>query len=128
MAFSPDSFKKAIGSPMGGAPGAAPAGKPGLDMESLMGNPPGGPGEIGEPGDSAAEEGSETSLEAALEQAGITATPDQLDQIKGILGISGGMMPEAAGEGETEKTGLGAPVPSAPAKPNSKIGKMFGGK
>lgn len=127
MAFSPDSFKKAIGSPMGGAPGAAPAGKPGFDMDSLM-NPPGGPGEIGEPGDSAAEEGSETSLEAALEKAGITATPDQLNSIREILGISGGMMPEAAGEGEIEQTGLGAPVPSAPAKPTSKIGKMFGGK
>lgn len=118
MAFGANAFKSAMGSPMGGStpPAGAPK-KPGLDLEGLMA-PPGGPGEIGEPGDSEAEEGSETSLEAALEQAGIQADPDQINKIKEILGIAGGAVP---GMGE-EEGGL----PPPPAAPTSKLGKMFG--
>ncbi len=124
MAFSPSAFKGAMGGPMGGTPpppmGGAP--KPGLDMESLMGEPG---GEMGEPGDSMAEEGSETSLEAALETAGIQASPDQLNQIKEILGLAGGAIPSMSGD-ETEPGGLGAPEVGGAPKFNSKLGKMFG--
>lgn len=126
MAFSADSFKKAMGSPIkpaGGSMGAPAGGE--MDMESLMkapgSMPPGGPGEIGEPGDSAAEEGSESSLESALESAGIQATPEQLSEIKNILGISGGMSPMAGSESED----VGAAPSSKPAF-SSKLDKMFG--
>ena len=97
---------------------------PGLDIEGLMGQPPGSPGEVGEPGDSMAEEGSETSLESALESANIQATPEQLNEIKGILGIGGAAMPAIPGSPD-EEMDLGAPP--APEKPTSKLGKMFGG-
>jgi len=121
MAFSPDTFKKAMGAPMGAPAGAPPAGG-GMDLESLMGAPGGEnmPGDLEGPGG----EGTETSLEAALEQANIQASPDQLSKIKDILGMSGGLVPEAGAdlgmEGEL-------PPPPAPEKPTSKLGKMFGG-
>jgi hypothetical protein len=127
MAINANAFKSAMGSPMGGGtppPGGKPAG--GLDLESLMGNPPGRAGEIGEMGDSEAEEGSESSLETALESAGFTATPEQINSIKEILGAGGGAIP-----GMGEDMGMGGEVPPPPASPvakgpTSKIGKLFG--
>ena len=117
---------------MGGSPGMPSKPAPGLDIEGLM-SEPGKPGEMGEPGDSMAEEGSETSLEAALESANIQATPEQLNKIKEILGIAGGAIPSMAGAPGEEDMDLGGesvpPMGGAPAgapKFNSKLGKMFG--
>ncbi len=118
MAFSPDSFKKAIGSPMS-APGGAPGGDSGLDLDSLMGAPgmENGPGDIEGPGG----EGAEMPLQQALEQAGYQVDSDKLSQIKAILGEAGGMAPEAGMDGEL-------PPPPMPEKPMSKLGKLLGKK
>ncbi len=127
MAFGSNAFKGAMNKPQPGA--GAPPPPPGddLDMESLMGNPPGMPGE--NPLEDAAEGGIEEepgSIEEAFEAAGIQATPDQINQVKTMLGLGGGALPEMGGELGAEATGLGAP----PAKPqfNSKLDRMFSGK
>ena len=129
MAFGSNAFKGAMNKPQPGAKPGMPPPPPGdnLDMESLMGNPPGMPGE--NPMENAAEGGIEeepNSVEAAFEAAGIQASPDQINQVKTMLGLGGGAVPEMGGDLGAETTGLGAP----PAKPqfNSKLDKMFAGK
>jgi hypothetical protein len=66
------------------------------------------------------DEGMEDPLEKSLEQAGYNPTPEQLDQIKGILDSGTG--------GETPDMELGteeaSPLP-APSKPKSKMDKLF---
>jgi hypothetical protein len=120
MAFSADSFKKAVGSPIKPppAPGGMPGAGGGMDMDALM-KPPGSIEDMPEDVEGPGGEMGETSLEQALEGAGIVATPEQINEIKGILGLSGGMAPDAGAE---------PPMGGAPAKPafSSKLDKMLG--
>ena len=129
MAFSPDTFKKAAGGPLGVPP--PPAGKPaggGLDMEALMGAP-GGEDQAGDIEGPGGEMG-ETSLQQALESAGSQVDPDKLNQIKAILGDAGGALPDLGGEEEMGEEEGGLPpmsgAPTGAPKFNSKLGKMFG--
>lgn len=124
MAFGADTFKKAMGGPLGGAPkppmGGAPGAAPGgMDLEGIMGAPK-GIEDTGADIEGPAGEAGETSLEQALEQAGIQADPDQINKIKGILGLGGGAIPALGGD----DMDLGAPP--TPEKPISKLGRMFG--
>ena len=116
MAFSPDTFKKAIGSPM--TPPPTNGAGSDMDLEALMGAPGGENGPMDKEGPGG--EGSETALQQALEMAGFQASPEQLNQIKGILGVAGGLGPMAGAEED-----LGLPPPPAANKPTSKLGKMF---
>ena len=61
----------------------------------------------------------EDPLEKSLEQAGYNPTPEQLDQIKGIL--------ESGKGGETTDMEMGEEeAQPLPAKPKSKLDKLFG--
>ena len=121
MAFSPEAFKKSMGpgTPPPGGPAGSPPPMGGMDdMEGLMSAPPG----ISPDGDMDAKpESSEGSLEQALEGAGFQATPEQISEIKQILGVAGGMEPALGAESEG-----GLPPPPEAPKPTNKISKLFG--
>jgi hypothetical protein len=120
MAMNPDIFGKAMGKPMGGATPPPPPG--GSSMDDIF-------GEAAQEGESPDTEMAEKSIDPEIMSALTNATPEQLDQVKEALGLSGGMRPEGGmgldegGEGEA-----GALPPPAAPKPTSKLAKMFGGK
>lgn len=118
MAMNPDIFGKAMGKPIGGATPPPPPG--GNSMDDIF-------GEASAEGESPETESAEQMVDPEIMSALGTATPEQLEEIKGVLGIGGGMRPEGGMGGDAEGE-AGAPPPAAAPKPTSKLAKMFSGK
>ncbi len=112
MPMNPDIFSKAMGKPIGSA---APMGaEPGKSMDDIFGE-----AAENEPEESPEMESAEQTVDPEIMSALGAATPEQLEQVKNILGVGGmgNMKPEG-----TAATEGGVPPVS---KPTSKLGRML---